>query len=116
MNITKLSETFSVAGQIFPDDVADIAAAGFKTIICNRPDGEGMDQADFALVEGAAKQQGIAIHYVPVVAGMMTMDDVVGFDGAMEEAVEPVLAYCRSGARSTQLHSVWQREKASGRL
>ncbi len=41
MDIRQIDDNYSVSGQIEPDDVRDIAAEGFRTIICNRPDGEG---------------------------------------------------------------------------
>ncbi|OZB14271.1 MAG: TIGR01244 family protein, partial [Hyphomonas sp. 34-62-18] len=40
-DIRRVTPDFAVAPQISEADVEEIAAAGFKTIIANRPDGEG---------------------------------------------------------------------------
>ena len=60
MNIKPLSAALSVAAQIVPADVPYVAAAGYKAIICNRPDGEGADQPGFREVEIAAQPGGKA--------------------------------------------------------
>ena len=56
MEIKKLSENLSVAGQLIPADVANIAELGFKTIICNRPDGEASDQPEFDTIRHNAEK------------------------------------------------------------
>lgn len=59
MDIKKISEKVSVTPQITVADMAAIKVAGFKAIICNRPDGEGSDQPMFGEIEAAAKEAGI---------------------------------------------------------
>ena len=103
MNLTKLTDRFSVAGQIDAADVTAIANAGFQAVICNRPDGEGPGQPLYRDIESAAKAQGLDVHYLPVVSGRLTADNVRDFDALMALLPRPVLAYCRSGARCTQL-------------
>lgn len=110
MTITKLTGTFSVAGQIDVADVPAIADAGYRSLICNRPDGEGPGQPLFSSIEAAAKGLGLDVHYLPVVSGRLTADNVRDFDALMEQLPRPVLAYCRSGARCTQL---WDLSAAS---
>jgi uncharacterized protein (TIGR01244 family) len=104
MNVTKLSSRFSAAGQITADDLADIAAAGFKSIINNRPDGEGGPEqpltGDLAAVAAAL---GLVYLYVPVVSGSITQQNVEEFEKACENLESPTLLFCRSGARSTML-------------
>ncbi|WP_027230182.1 TIGR01244 family sulfur transferase [Phyllobacterium sp. UNC302MFCol5.2] len=111
MDIRQIDEGYAVSGQISPDDVRDLAAAGYHTIICNRPDGESADQPNFAEIKNVAEKAGIAIYYVPVVAGQLTQDDVDGMARALDEAEGPVLAYCRSGARSTNIYGIVQQQK-----
>eukprot|EP01133_Synstelium_polycarpum_P025951 gene25951-31161_t len=106
MDIRQIDEGFAVTGQISPDDVRDIAAAGYQTLICNRPDGESPDQPEFAEIAKVAEKAGIPIYYVPVVSGQLTQDDVDAMAAALEEADGPVLAYCRSGARSTNIYGI----------
>lgn len=98
-----LDDRVSVAGQIGPAEVAEAARRGFAAIVNNRPDGEQPGQPEGAAIAAAAQAAGLAYHAIPV--------DHSGFDdgqvGAMRtvlaEAAGPVLAFCRSGTRSTYL-------------
>jgi sulfide:quinone oxidoreductase len=106
MSIQSISPDFAVAGQISAGDLPAIAQAGFKSIICNRPDGEGgAAQPAFASVEQAAQSQGLQARYLPVISGQMTAEQVAAMAQLLAELPAPVLAYCRSGARSAAL---WQ--------
>ncbi len=112
MDIRQIDDAYSVSPQIEADDVRDIAAAGFRTIICNRPDGEGgAEQPDFADIAKVAEKAGLAAYYIPVVGGMLTQDDVDAMAAALDEAETPVLAYCRSGARSTNIYGIVRQQK-----
>lgn len=104
MNIRQIDEGVAVTGQITKADIADIAAAGFRSIICNRPDHEEMGQPTFAEIAEAAKAVGISIEFVPVRSGAMTMDDVEKMAAVLKTVEKPMLAYCRSGARSANLY------------
>ena len=106
MSVQALSPDFSVAGQISAQDVAAIARAGFRSIVCNRPDGEGgPGQPAFGAIEQAAVQAGLQARYLPVVSGQITAGDGAALARLLLELPAPVLAYCRSGARSSAL---WQ--------
>ncbi len=73
MEIRQIDDNYSVTGQINPDDVRDIAAEGFQTIICNRPDGEGgEEQPDFEEIARVAEKAGLAAYYIPAVGGQLT--------------------------------------------
>ncbi|SAI45678.1 Uncharacterized protein conserved in bacteria [Bordetella ansorpii] len=110
--IRPLSPDFAVAPQLTPEDMADVAAAGYKSVIINRPDYEGgADQPTAAEVSKAAQALGLRIEYQPVVSGAMTMDDVVRFAELLRELPGPVLAYCRSGTRCTNLYANAQQIK-----
>ena len=111
MEIKKISEKVSVSPQITVADIADLKAAGFKAIICNRPDGEGADQPTFAEIEQAAKEAGIEARYVPVVGGKVSDDDVAAFGTALKGLQRPVLGYCRTGTRSATLWSFHESKK-----
>ena len=106
MDIRRISEDYAVTGQITSADVPALAAAGFRTLICNRPDGEQPDQPRAREIEAAARAAGLEFRFIPVVSGQLTHDDVAEMARALHEAPGPVLAYCRSGARSTQLHAL----------
>ncbi len=99
----KLTKDISVAEQITPESVAELAAAGFKAIICNRPDGEGADQPLYREIADAAASAGIETRYIPVTSGKVSDADAAAFATALSELPKPILAYCRSGTRSTTL-------------
>jgi uncharacterized protein (TIGR01244 family) len=111
MDIRQIDDRYAVTGQIAPDEVRDIVAAGYQAIICNRPDGESPDQPDFAEIAQVAEKAGIPVYYVPVVSGQLTQDDVDAMASALDKADGPVLAYCRSGARSTNIYGIVQQQK-----
>src|SRR6478672_9774257 len=89
-----------VAGQMAPEDVAALAAAGIRTIINNRPDGEEPGQPPTAEIEAAAKAAGISYRHIPI-AGGFSEAQVEAMADALEAG--PTLAFCRSGTRSTYL-------------
>lgn len=100
---------FVVAAQLSPAQMADAAALGFKTVINNRPDGEGgPDQPQSKAMAAAAKAQGLHYVYLPVMSGAITSEQAIAMRDALKTAPQPVLAFCRSGARSAQLYSLVQ--------
>ena len=103
MTITKLSPDFSVSDQIAPHDLAQIAAQGFRAVICNRPDGEGPGQPAFAEVAAAARAAGMEAAYLPVQPGLFGAPEARAFADLMAKLPGPVLGYCRSGARAQNL-------------
>jgi sulfide:quinone oxidoreductase len=107
-----LTAELAVTKQIASADIGAIAAEGFKSIICNRPDGEGADQPVFAEIAQAAEAAGLATRYLPVTSGMVTDEDAAKFGAALAELPKPILAYCRTGTRSTTL---WALSQASVR-
>ncbi|MDP3261726.1 MAG: TIGR01244 family sulfur transferase, partial [Tabrizicola sp.] len=103
MDIKTLDEGLSVAGQIRPEEVPGLAEAGFRTIICNRPDGEDPGQPTAAEIEIVARAAGIAFADLPVTGSSLTPEAARTFAGLLDTLPGPVLAYCRSGARSERL-------------
>ena len=108
-----IDQTLSVSEQIKAEDLPAIAAAGFKSIICNRPDGEGADQPVFAEIEAAAKAIGLVSNYQPIISGKVGDEDATAFGKLMDTLPKPIFAYCRTGTRSTTLGSL--SEGARGR-
>ncbi|SDD65447.1 sulfide:quinone oxidoreductase [Paracoccus isoporae] len=100
MDIRKIDDRISVSPQIEPGDVAELAAQGYRSIICNRPDGEEAGQPDHAQIAAAAEEAGLTFVTLPVTPGQMNAALVAEFGAAMEQLPTPVLAYCRSGTRS----------------
>ena len=103
MTPLEITPAYSVSPQIGTADVAEIAASGFRSIICNRPDGEGPDQTAAAEIRAEAERLGLGFAFVPVVSGHIQPEDVEDFRAALATLPEPVLAYCRSGARCQNL-------------
>ncbi len=108
MDDKKITDKISVSVQLTAADIKAAAKAGYRSIICNRPDGEGGDQPTFSEIEAAAKKAGLEARYLPVVAGKVQNADADAFGAAMRELPKPVLAYCRTGTRSATLWSLSQ--------
>jgi len=106
MDLHKLTEDLTVAGQIDLAEIPSLAAQGIRSIICNRPDGEVAGQPPFSAVEQAAAASGIETLYLPVVSNVISEADAEAFGEALEDLPKPVLAYCRSGTRSAVLWSL----------
>lgn len=103
MQFVPVTPEFSAAAQIAPDDLAEIAALGYRSVLCNRPDGEEPGQPAFAEIERAARALDLVAAHVPVVSGHILPEDVAAFRAAIEALPQPVFAYCRSGTRCQTL-------------
>jgi sulfide:quinone oxidoreductase len=105
---------FATAPQASPEDMAAIAQAGFKTVICNRPDFEGgNEQPTIAQIEQAAKAAGLNFIAQPFSGAAMNQQTVEVFAEHVVHAEKPILAYCRTGTRCT---NVFQAAVALGLL
>ena len=96
-----ITSSLSVAPQIAPDDVAEAAAQGIRTIVNNRPDGESFDQPPGAEIAAACAAAGIAYVAIPIDHTGFSLEQVDAMAEAMQSG--PVLAFCRSGTRSCNL-------------
>ena len=110
MELTHLSPTVAVSSQLQPADIGRLAAGGFKGIINNRPDNEGPDQPRSNELEAEALRHGLVYRHIPVVPGQATEVEVRAFAAALKEIDGPVLAFCRTGNRSSAL---WKAAQAS---
>jgi len=98
-DIRRVTEAFAVAPQINEEDVAQIETAGFKTIVANRPDGEGgVDQPRMGAIRAKAESLGLTFVALPF-SGAPTPEVVERMSNILNEAPQPVLAYCRTGTR-----------------
>ena len=89
--------------------MAEAAKAGFKSIINNRPDFEhGPDQPTSAQIEAAARAAGLEYRHLPVDGGYQSPEQIAAFARLLQELPRPILAFCRSGARSTRLYNAAQ--------
>lgn len=101
LDLRRLTDTYAVAPQIAPEDLPAIAAAGFTTVIDNRPDGEIPGDLHTEAMRRAAEAAGLAFVANPVIGGALTMENVTAQAAAIQSATGPVLAYCASGNRSS---------------
>jgi uncharacterized protein (TIGR01244 family) len=105
VELTRHDEDFATAGQIVPEQMAEIARLGFRAVIDNRPDGEGgPSQPSADELKIAAEEAGLGFVYQPVVGSAITVHTVEEFAGHLDALPKPVLAFCRSGARSERLY------------
>lgn len=102
----KLSDSVLASPQIDLADIAAAAAQGVTMIINNRPEGESDDQTPGAEIEAAARAAGLKYVAIPVTHAGFSQAQVTAMAEALENAGGPVLAYCRSGTRSTLLWSL----------
>ena len=106
MDLKKISDGLTVSGQIQLDDLTKLARRGFRSVVCNRPDGEAADQPTHEEIEKAAKEAGLEFRYLPVTPGIVTEETAEQFRVALTELPEPVFGYCRTGTRTTTLWSL----------
>lgn len=98
-----LTEQIAVAAQLQPEDLQRAQAAGFKSIINNRPDFEEAGQPENGLMRSTAERLGLEYHFLPVLSGDLTDDDVEEFGRLLPQLELPALMFCRSGTRCTHL-------------
>lgn len=99
----QIDDQFFASPQIGESDIAHAKALGITTIINNRPDGEEPSEPQGAVIEAAAKAAGLRYIAIPVTHAGFSGPQVAAMAVALEDAAGPVLAYCRSGTRSTLL-------------
>lgn len=110
--IRELDEKTLVSGQIQPGDIPKLKEAGVTMIVNNRPDGEEPGQPLAADIEAAAEEAEIAYRFVPIYRGLGPAD-AEALREAMNASEGKLLAFCRSGQRSTLAWAVARREQGA---
>jgi uncharacterized protein (TIGR01244 family) len=113
VEIKRIDDHVSVSGQIAPADIPALKAAGFTTIVNNRPEGEAPDQPSGAEIEAAARAAGLNYVAIPLGREGVSPDMVDKTREVLEGSAGPVFCYCRSGTRSTTLWALSQAGKES---
>lgn len=108
MSMKKLSDQFYVGPQIEIDEIEDLQLSGIKSVICLRPDGEGLGQPAFEALKSQARSLEIAAHYLPIVPGQISDTQIAEFADMVTKSPSPIFAYCRSGMRATALWALHQ--------
>ncbi|MEO7221912.1 MAG: TIGR01244 family sulfur transferase [Devosia sp.] len=111
MELKRINDDVSVAPQISLDDMPAIKTAGFTTVINNRPDGESPGQPSSDEMQAAAEAAGLTYHFIPLGREGVSPQMVEQERDALEGSDGPVLAFCRSGTRSTTLWALAQAGK-----
>ena len=102
--IREVGDDVFVAPQLDPASMAEAARAGFRSVINNRPDFEaGPDQPTHAAIAQAAQAAGLEYRFLPVNGAYQSPEEMAAFAALLSELPRPILAFCRSGARSTRL-------------
>ena len=103
--VQALSAEVCVAPQLEPAAMAWAAANGFRSVINNRPDFEGgPEQPTSAAMQAAAEAAGLRYAFLPVAPAIQTPAEIAAFAALLAELPKPVLAFCRSGTRSSKLY------------
>lgn len=104
----QLGPSMLASPQIGPDDLAQAAALGVTLVINNRPDGEAPEEPQGAEIEAAARAAGMDYLAIPITHAGFSAPQVEAMRQVLDQASGPVLAYCRSGTRSTLLWALAQ--------
>ncbi len=108
MDIRSLTPTYAVSPQIDPTDLPAIKAAGFTTVIDNRPDGEIPPDLHTEVMQAAAQALGLTFVANPIIPGQLGPAQIAAQSAAMQAASGPVIAYCASGNRCSILWALTQ--------
>ena len=111
MIIRELTPDLAVADQLTLDDLDTLKDAGYKAIVCNRPDEEGEPHAEAEAMAKKANALGLEFRYLPVNGGNITDRDVEQHATVLAELPTPVLTYCRSGTRCAKLWALAEADK-----
>lgn len=102
--VRQVAADVCVAPQLAPAAMAEAAAAGFKSVVNNRPDFEhGPGQPTNAQIEAAAHAAGLEYRFLPVNGGYQSPQEIAAFAQLLQQLPRPMLVFCRSGARSARL-------------
>ncbi len=105
--IFRHSDHFGTLGQIDPMHLATIAEQGYLSVINNRPDFEGgPDQPTNSEIQAQAEKLGLHYAYLPVASGSITPEQVAEMARLLKTLPSPILAFCRSGTRSSNLYQM----------
>ncbi|MBV1917689.1 MAG: TIGR01244 family phosphatase [Sphingomonadaceae bacterium] len=106
MDARKIDKNLTVSSQISALEVAGLATAGFKAIVCNRPDDEENGQPGVAQISAACAASDIPFHHLPTSSGQFPPDILAAFRKVRQEAGGPVFAYCRTGTRCVTIDAL----------
>lgn len=107
MEIKKLSDQYTVSGQIRVEDLDWLKEQGVKLLICNRPDNEAEGQPPFSVIASRARELGMDVADIPFIGGQLSKEDIIRFKQELDKGLR-THAYCRTGNRCT---IIWEESK-----
>lgn len=113
--LRQLDDKTLVSGQIDPKEIAALKSAGVTMIVNNRPDGEDPGQPLAADIEAAATEAGIGYRFLPIRRGPGPAEVDEMREVLRECGDGKLLAFCRSGTRSTFAWALARRESGMDR-
>lgn len=115
MKPRKLTPALYIDAQPTLEEVRRLAEQGFHGVISNRPDGEEESQPGAAQVEHAAREAGLSFAHIPIIPGKIADEHIEAFGQALTDMRGPVLAFCKTGTRSTFLWALTQADRLDPR-
>ena len=103
MTPKRLTSEISVSPQLHSGEMSLVHALGFRSVICNRPDGEAVDQPLFETIRQLGLNSGIETAYVPLKPEKTTDEDLALMTEMVDQLPKTILAFCGTGARSEAL-------------
>ncbi len=100
MALREIAPEFFVSEQLTAEDMPRLAAAGIRSVLNNRPDGEEAGQPGSSELEAAARAAGLDYRHVPVATRQVTAAEQAAFEAALEALPRPICAFCRTGTRA----------------
>lgn len=96
----KLTEEISVGGQPGDEDLKQLAAHGFRSVINLRREGEEDQPLSPAEEESRARQAGLEYRHIPVSSDNLDAAKVDRFREELRQLPTPVFVHCAGGTRA----------------
>ena len=105
LQVSAIAGDVFVAPQLTPEAMAEVARLGIRSVVNNRPDFEGgAEQPTSTQIEAGARAAGLEYRFLPVSSAYQSPEEIKAFAALLGQLPRPLLAFCRSGTRSTRLY------------
>lgn len=109
----ELAPGYNISTQLELTDIAALRHLGYNSILNARPDHEEIDQAAGAALEAAAEKIGMAYIHVPITPETIGTLSPQAAKLIIDSLPQPVMAFCKTGARAAAVWSVAQAHEIS---
>lgn len=100
MKLAVLTPNVTALAQPSPEEIAELAERGYRSIVSNRSENETEDQPSWLDLKAAAAAKNMDAIQIPVVMGQISEDQVEAFRNALEDLPRPIAVFCRTGTRA----------------